>query len=166
MFVYPYYPMIRFQRPTQAPVTTAPPAKLPIVKRPMADQDGEDEMDMAYMTKMYSQICKEIHHFVVRICDGMETKDSCLYHEYPDIATYQMLVEKIYDMMKKDGKVPRVPGIYEGARDYQGDLFRDLIGAVLLAEVFGNRRRRHRRRYRPHPSYPYGGGYYPPMYTY
>lgn len=185
MFFYPYYfmmpQMINQGMPQSMPNPMDPPmAPLmnpshpdmepkeedPKVQEYHCDDHGEDEMDIALMHKMYPEVGKTIYKHVKDYCDNLEKKDSCMYDEYPDYHTYQMIVDKIYNKMYKANEVPRSVGAFELLRNGQSNYFKELISVILLNEIFGNRRRRHRRRHRPyygdhhHYKQGYPGHYY------
>lgn len=136
------------------------------VQMPTEDMDGLDEMDMKYMKRMYPEICKEIQRYVDEECDKLEYESSCMYDEYPERERIEMIIDKIYDKVKdkkvemkemevEETDLPRQ--FYGGYNNNQ--ILRGLVGALLLNEMFGRRRRIYRRR-RRRPFYsPYGYGW-------
>lgn len=110
----------------------------------------EDEEDDRQCVKMYSDVCRKMMVYVKVEVDRMEEKDEMM-HDYPlDKEMVKAMTENAYRAMVKD--MPEMAE--EDSRQYPARRFaRDLLGVLLLNELF-RRRRRHRRR-RPY-GYPYG----------
>jgi hypothetical protein len=110
----------------------------------------EDEEDDRQCVKMYSETSRKMMVYVKVEVDRMEQKDDMM-HEYPlDRDMVNAMTENAYRAMVKD--MPEMAE--EESRQYPAGRFaRDLLGVLLLNELF-RRRRRHRRR-RPY-GYPFG----------
>ncbi len=152
----PYYPYPRMYRNNMI--------QQPRVQLPEEDMDGNDEMDLTNMTKLYPELCKVIYKYVVEYCNDLENdSNNFMYDEEVDKEMLGKIVEYIYNKMKAQNAIPTQKET-QMQRRYYGALYHDLITSILLFEIFANRRRRNRRNRRYHPdSYGYynNNNYYP-----
>lgn len=112
----------------------------------------EDEEDDRQCIKMYSETSRRIMVYVNVEIDRMEEKDEMMHDEPLDREMVRVMTDNAYRAMVKD--MPEMAE--EETRQYPARRFaRDLLGVLLLNELF--RRRRRRRRRRDFHNYPYGG---------
>jgi hypothetical protein len=149
---------------------------------PTPTQDVEDVMvkEMDTMMKMYPEVCKRMHIYVVSECDRMDYEGSPIYADVMDKAVVDQMVDHMYERATKEMPELMVVEKREDAeRQYipRAALVRGLLGSLVLTELFGRRRPIYRRRigYSPYTyyGYPYGGfggysgyGYGAPPYFY
>lgn len=113
----------------------------------------EYEKDMERMKELYPKDVGQILEFVEDECDKMEYEGSLMFDEYPDRLMIEMIVDRIYQQVQKNGsdieteqyRDERRPGHRPPPPPPQrGDHLRDLIGVILNNEMY-RRRCRHRR---------------------
>lgn len=134
---------------------------IPMMKGIEMEHHYADEEDDRYFMKLYSEPCRKMLPYVKDIIDRMEEKNSIIYEMYPEREMIRAMTDDAYKSMVKD-----MPDMMEEEenRQYPGRRFvRDLLGVLILNELF-RRRRRYRRRY-PH-DYPYGSYGYEDDYDY
>ena len=68
------------------------------------DYDGEDEMDIENMKKLYPEIARMIQYYIEEACDRMEYEGSCMYHEYLDKEAIMMIIEQLYEKINSTTK--------------------------------------------------------------
>ena len=118
----------------------------------------EDERDDQMLMGMYPEHCRKMMPYVVASVDRMEKKGDMIYTERLDREMVRMMAEDAYDKMKKD--MPELLGEHDKRQFGAQALARDLLGVLILDELF-RRRRRQRRRYFDYGYYaPYGYGYF------
>lgn len=122
----------------------------------------EYEKDMDRMKELYPSGVKRILEIVEEECDKMEYEGSLMFDEYPDRLMLEMVIDRIYQRTKDDGKdmeaeqywggmqppppgpgMPPPPGHRPPHYD-PGNPLRNLIGVILNNEMY-RRRCRHRR---------------------
>ena len=112
----------------------------------------EDEEDDRQCVKMYTETSRRIMVHVNVEIDRMEKKDKMMHDDPLDREMVRVMTDNAYKAMVKD--MPEMAE-EEETRQYPARRFaRDLLGVLLLNELFRRRRRRRRRDYY---DYPYGG---------
>jgi hypothetical protein len=117
----------------------------------------EDEEDDRQCVKMYSETSKKMMVYVKVEIDRMEEKDEMMHDERLDREMVRTMTDNAYNAMARE--MPEMAE-EEETRQYPRRRFaRDLLGVLLLNELFRRRRRRRRRHYGDYPygGYPYGG---------
>lgn len=118
--------------------------KMPVEEETEMDNYYEDEEDDRQCMKMYSESSKKIMVYVKVEVDKMEEMDEMIHEDRLDREMVRTMTDNAYNAMVKD--MPEMAG-EEETRQYPGRRFaRDLLGVLLLNELF-RRRRRYRRRY-------------------
>ncbi len=124
------------------------------------DNYHEDEEDDRQCVKMYSESSKKMMVYVKVEIDRMEEKDEMMHDERLDREMVRMMTDNAYNAMVRE--MPEMAE-EEETRQYPRRRFvRDLLGVLLLNELFRRRRRRRRRQYYDYPygGYDYGYDYY------
>lgn len=122
-----------------------------MMNMPMVEMElhYEDEEDDRYFMRHYSDPCKKMMPYVEDVVDRMEDKDNMMHEKYPDREAIRTMIEDVYRSVIRD-----MPDMAEEdeSRQYPRRRFvRDILGVLLLNELFRRRRRRRR--------YPYGYPY-------
>lgn len=107
---------------------------------PMYMYAMQNDMDEAYMKKMYPESCHEIMSYVEKECVRREQMGQLPDNAYPKKEVVDEMVEVIYEKCKD--LFPQ--DLKDRQRQYGGALLGDLIAILLLGSLF--RRRRFRRR--------------------
>lgn len=115
-----------------------------------------DDMEIAYLKKMYPPTCQKIQQYVENELDKYDHELSPIYEMYPSQESIDYMANCIYSDMKDD--MPETIKEYECSTNSRlpiGGPFYTLAYALLLNELY---RRRTRRRLYP--------TYYSPYYNY
>lgn len=94
----------------------------------------QDDMEVAYIKKMYPPVCQKIQHYVDKEIRQYDHDLSPIYEMYPARETIDYMANCIYTNMKAD--------MSNLIRQFQGDSFYTLIYVLLLNELYRKRMRR------------------------
>ena len=118
------------------------------VQGPQSDVSKvHDDMEIAYLKKMYPPVCQKIQHYVENELNKYDHELSPIYEMYPAQESIDHMANCIYSDMKDD--------MYDMIKEYEGTSktrqpiggsFYTLLYALLLNELY---RRRSRRRLYP-----------------
>lgn len=101
-------------------------------------QEETEENDYQYITKMYSQLAREILEFLEDLCDQFEYDGSMMFDEYMDRSSVRALADKIYEKVKYHEKEKC---------DKKDSILYQMILTLLGGEIY-HRRCRYRRKKR------------------
>ncbi len=104
---------------------------------------NNDDMEVAYLKKMYSPVCQKIQKYVEAELNQYDHDLSPIYEMYPSTETIDHMANSIYTDMKA-----AMPSLIKGfecntnTRSPIGGSFYTLIYALLLNELYRKRMRR------------------------
>ena len=124
-------------QPTPVPVSPAP-------KDPACDMSKhQDDMEVAYIKKMYPPLCQKIQKYVECELDQYDHELSPIYEMYPSKETINHMANCIYTDMKANmGNLIKEFENNSDARSPMGGSFYTLVYALLLNELYRKRMRR------------------------
>jgi hypothetical protein len=110
--------------------------------------NGEDvDRDWDYMKQLYPSTAKTILREINDECDKLEYDGSFMFDEYPDKASIDRIVDRVYERIRNLWEESQVEmnSVYYYPRS-RSNFLRDIVSLVLLNELFNRRRRYNRRR--------------------
>jgi hypothetical protein len=106
------------------------------------DDEKIEQRDFEYMKSMYPMAVKRILPFVEEECDRMAYQGSVIYDEYPDQLQMHLMVNRIYDKIKK--QKPKDDFEMEMQVSGPDENLRNLVQILLFHELFRRRSRSRR----------------------
>ena len=64
------------------------------------DNSSEYARDQDYLKQLYPSVCQRIQREIEAECDRLDYNGSSIYDEYPDRATMELIIDRIYDRLK------------------------------------------------------------------
>ena len=103
----------------------------------------QDDADYRYMLEMYPRACQVVHRHSADEIMRRERMGHLQDNMYPNRAIIDEMIQSVYDRCSHE----LLGDMHEGRQFYsdRGDVLRDLVTVILLAELFTRRRRRRRR---------------------
>jgi hypothetical protein len=114
------------------------------------DNSAELDKDAEYMKQLYPRTAKSILAEIGSECDQMEYDGSVMFDEYPDKVYLERIIDRIYEHVRnidEDNSTVEASSLYLYPEKHNKNFLRDIVGKLLLNEMF-HRRRRHRSRRR------------------
>lgn len=106
------------------------------------DDEKIEQRDFEYMKSMYPMAVKRILPFVEEECDRMAYQGSVIYDEYPDQLQMYLMVNRIYEKIKK--QKPKDDFEMEMQVSGPDENLRNLVQILLFHELFRRRSRSRR----------------------
>ena len=106
------------------------------------DDEKIEQRDFEYMKSMYPMAVKRILPFVEEECDRMAYQGSVIYDEYPDQLQMHLMVNRIYEKIKK--QKPKDDFEMEMQVSGPDENLRNLVQILLFHELFRRRSRSRR----------------------
>ena len=104
---------------------------------------NHDDMEVAYIKKMYPPLCKKIQRYVEAELHQYDHDLSPIYEMYPSTETINHMANCIYtDMKASMGNLIREFEGNPSTRSPMGGSFYTLVYALLLNELYRKRMRR------------------------
>ena len=120
---------------------------IPILPLYGYDNSTELDQDVNYIKQLYPTTVRSIQKEVEDECDKLEYDGSFIYDEYPDKASIDRVIDRIYERIRDVEDEPvEASHINHRSRGRRNNV-RDIISLILLNELL-NRRRHYRSRRR------------------
>ena len=140
-----HYTMCKPPMPMPKP-PTMPNIPLPTPPKPDPSCDmskNQDDMEVAYMKKMYPPLCQKIQKYVEAELNQYDHDLSPIYEMYPSTETINHMANCIYtDMKASMGNLIKQFEGHPNTRSPIGGSFYTLVYALLLNELYRKRMRR------------------------
>ena len=127
----------------QQPMMPYPHTNMPSPDPSCDMSKTQDDMEVAYIKKMYPPLCQKIQRYVEREINQYDHELSPIYEMYPASETIDYMANCIYTNMKAD--MDNLIKEFEGnasKRSPAGGSFYTLIYVLLLNELYRKRMRR------------------------